>query len=113
MEKLKGRELFEKIAQVTKNKEVKTQTEKVVKLMEEAGEFAAGFLQSRNLKGRGNKTDKDVRDNLLEEACDCVIILKSILTAEGFSYDEYLHKMSEKLSKWEDTAAKIAKNKKD
>jgi hypothetical protein len=112
-EKLKGREVFERIVKVTKEKEVKTQSEKMVKLMEEMGELSVAHLQKKSLKGKGSKTDKEVHENFLEEACDCVIILQSILAAEGFDYDEYLTKMSEKLSKWEDVAAKIAKMRKE
>lgn len=113
VDKLKGREIFERITKVTKEKEVKTQSEKMVKLMEEIGELSVAHLQKKSLKGKGSKTDKEVHENFLEEACDCVIIIQSILAAEGFEYDAYLAKMSEKLAKWEDVAAKIAKLKKE
>lgn len=105
----KGKNLFEAIKSV---KEHRNTNGKTVKLMEEVGELAAAILQSQGLKGLGSKTPRQVRINLLEESCDCVIIILKILSDNGFNYDDMLNMCETKIEKWKMVSAKIPKWKK-
>lgn len=102
----KGKTLFETIKSV---KEHRNTNGKAVKLMEEVGELAAAILQSQGLKGLGSKTHKQAHTNLLEESCDCIIIILKILSDNGFTYDDMLKMCDTKIEKWKLVSTKIPK----
>ena len=78
----------------------KTLDHKAIKVMEEAGEFAAAYLKHVGSKGT-NKTPAAVFDNLLEEGCDVTIVILSILMRYNVTVDQIAAKMDEKMNKWE------------
>lgn len=102
----KGKNLFDTITSI---KEHRDTNGKAVKLMEEVGELAAAILQSQGLKGLGNKTNKQVYTNLLEESCDCIIIILKIISDNGFTYEDMLNMCDTKIEKWKLVSTKIPK----
>jgi NTP pyrophosphatase (non-canonical NTP hydrolase) len=82
-------------------KEKKTIDERFMKLNEEIGEIAIAILQSRGLK-HTNKSKKEIKENILEEICDSIIVLLSM--AGYFKYTDRQIKIMihKKLDKWEE-----------
>jgi len=83
-------------------KEKKNIMERMVKLQEECGELAVAILQNHGLKG-GKKSQAAIRDNVLEEGVDVIIITLSVLGGYGFSELDFEERMGDKLRKWERT----------
>jgi NTP pyrophosphatase (non-canonical NTP hydrolase) len=82
------------------HRELKTLDQRFMKLGEEVGELAVGILQSQGLKGT-NKSKQKIRDNILEEICDCLNALYSIASFHGFTENKIIKKMHKKLDKLE------------
>jgi NTP pyrophosphatase (non-canonical NTP hydrolase) len=80
--------------------EPKTLMERMVKLGEEHGELAAALLQRNGLKGAKGKTPSEVEENILEEACDMIIILATILSEYDFVSKDISRMIDIKLEKW-------------
>ena len=78
----------------------KTLDRKIIKLQEEAGEFAAAYLMSVGSKGT-KKTSEQITDNLLEEGCDVMLVVLSILMRSGFDMNDVIAKFQKKMDKWE------------
>lgn len=73
---------------------------RMLKFGEEVGEFYAASLIYDGGKGsRLGKAGK--RRHLLEEGCDVLIVLLSILFLHGFKISEISKMMNEKMDKWE------------
>jgi len=81
-------------------KEKKTIDERFMKLNEEIGEIAIAILQSRGLK-HTNKSKKEIKENILEEICDSVIVLFSMASAYKFTECQIKKMINKKLDKWE------------
>ena len=80
------KELFSQIKKVSKL-EPNSVEEQIVKLTEEFGEFSVAHQRMKGRKKSKNGPDYD-RKNLLEEGCDMMQILMSILAKEGFKYED-------------------------
>lgn len=78
----------------------KTLDKKAIKLLEESGEFAAAYLMHVGSKGT-KKSAEAVRDNLLEEGIDIMLVISSILMRFDFSIDEIAEMFEKKMDKWE------------
>ena len=83
---------------------------KLIKLQEEAGEFAAAYLMHIGSKGT-NKTKEEVKDNLLEEGCDVCLVALSIVMRHGFTVEEISEKLHLKMDKWDKQVAAYKKKK--
>lgn len=83
---------------------------KLIKILEEAGEFAAAYLMHIGSKGT-NKTKEEVKDNLLEEGCDVCLVALSIVMRHGFTIEEIAEKLQTKMDKWEKQVASYKKTK--
>jgi NTP pyrophosphatase (non-canonical NTP hydrolase) len=81
-------------------RETKTFDERFIKLSEEIGEIAVAILQSRNLKGT-TKTKSEIKENILEEICDSIIILLSLASYHKFTENQINEMVAKKLKKWE------------
>lgn len=81
-------------------KERKPIMARVVKLAEEHGELAAAILREEGWKGMGKYTKETNHDNVLEEGCDVMIIVLSLLAKYKFTEDEIDEMMQKKLDKW-------------
>lgn len=80
---------------------------RTLKLNEEVGELAAAVLAYTGYKVT-DFTDDQIEDNILEEGCDILIVLLSILTSRGFTLQQIKQKANLKLDKWK---AKMHKQK--
>lgn len=88
-----------KVFKVSK-KERKNLTLQMVKLGEEHGELAAAVLMHLGQKGT-RMSKAEVTENVLEEACDCLLMVLSILSKAGFNTKEINDMTLKKLKKWE------------
>jgi len=80
-------------------KEPKTLDERFIKLNEEVGEIAVAILNFRGLKNT-TQTKKEIKENILEEICDSLIVLISMASSHKFTENQ-IHKMiDKKLDKW-------------
>jgi NTP pyrophosphatase (non-canonical NTP hydrolase) len=82
-------------------KERKSLTLQLVKLAEEHGELAAAVLMHLGQKGT-RMSKAEVKENVLEEACDCLLIVLSILNKAGFNEKQINEMLIKKLKKWQD-----------
>lgn len=73
--------------------------EHLIKLQEESGELAVAYLMSKNKKGH-SKTKKEIEDNFLEEACDCILVLLSLLGKAKYSKKEAVEMLYKKREKY-------------
>lgn len=70
-----------------------------IKLGEECGELSAAVLMNAGLKG--TKMNKNaIRNNVLEECCDVVLVSVSMMRKGGYSMDEIRAMIDKKLNKW-------------
>ena len=76
--------------------DVKTQ---FIKLQEEVGELSAEALKQIGFKSHDTTLDK-IRDNILLEAVDCLIMSLDILSQQGFSKKEIIDKANSQIEKW-------------
>lgn len=81
-------------------KERKSLPNQVIKLAEEHGELAAALLMSMGQKGT-TMSKEEVRENVLEEACDVVLMALSIMKKAKFTEKEIDEMLIRKLKKWE------------
>lgn len=91
--------IHQKILDASK-KEPKPIMARMAKLQEECGELAVAVLKKEGWKGLGKDTKKTNHDNILEEGCDVMIIVMSILAKYRFSQEEIDEKLQQKLDKW-------------
>ncbi len=81
-------------------KEPKPIIARMVKLQEECGELAAAILKKEGWKGLGKDTPDTNHDNILEEGCDIMIIVMSIIAKYKFTEKQMEEKLQKKLDKW-------------
>ena len=73
--------------------------EKTVKLCEEAGEFSAEILRYLGQKEH-NGSQEELMDHLLEEGCDIIVTALALFARLGFSEEEIIQKMEDKINVW-------------
>lgn len=73
---------------------------RIAKLQEECGELAVAILKKEGWKGMGKDDKESNHDNILEEGCDVMIIVMSILAKYRFTQEEIDVKLEQKLDKW-------------
>lgn len=71
----------------------------IIKLQEEVGELAVAYLMSINKKGH-TKTKEEVRTNFLEESCDCILIILSLIGRAKFSKKKTIAMLNQKFQKF-------------
>ena len=77
-------------------------SKRFVKLQEEVGEFAASYLEEDGFKiGKTKKTPEELRNHILEEGVDAIIMVLDILANKGFTIEEIESKLGIKLDVWE------------
>ena len=81
------------------SKERKTLLEQAVKLQEEVGELSAAILVRMKLKG-STKTTEEAADHVLEESCDCMLMIMSIMKKNDFTIEQIEDMLAKKLVKW-------------
>jgi NTP pyrophosphatase (non-canonical NTP hydrolase) len=81
-------------------KEPKPIIARMVKLQEECGELAVAVLKKEGWKGLGKDTKDTNHDNILEEGCDVMIIVMSVLAKYKFTEEQINDKLQAKLNKW-------------
>jgi NTP pyrophosphatase (non-canonical NTP hydrolase) len=104
---------IQKIISEYSKKEPKTIEQQLIKLQEEHGELSVAILQRFGLKSPKGKSIKEIEENILEEACDMVIMLMSIIAHFNFDNDAVDDMIKAKLSKWEGNLGNIDKWKKE
>lgn len=73
--------------------------ERVCKLQEEVGELSAETLKLIGFKN-SSLSDKEIKQNILLEAVDCLIMSMDILSTQGYSKDEIIKIADSQISKW-------------
>ena len=73
---------------------------RMVKLQEECGELAVSVLKKEGWKGMGKDNEDTNHENILEEGCDVMIIVMSILAKYKFTEEQIDEKLQQKLDKW-------------
>jgi len=81
-------------------KEPKPIMARMVKLQEECGELAVAVLKKEGWKGMGKDNADTNHENILEEGCDVMIIIMSILAKYKFTEARMNEKLQQKLDKW-------------
>jgi NTP pyrophosphatase (non-canonical NTP hydrolase) len=81
-------------------KEPKPIMARMVKLQEECGELAVAVLKKEAWKGLGKDTPTSNHENILEEGCDVMIIVMSVLAKYKFTEEQIEDKLQQKLDKW-------------
>jgi NTP pyrophosphatase (non-canonical NTP hydrolase) len=89
-------------------KEPKPIMARMVKLQEECGELAVAVLKKEGWKGMGKDNPESNHENILEEGCDVMIIVMSVLAKYKFTEEQIEEKLQQKLDKW----MKLINNKK-
>lgn len=82
-------------------KEPKTPMEVMVKMQEECGELAAEMLRYIGRKGANGDTKKILKGKILEEGCDVMITVVSILEKFGFKEKDIAQMIKLKCNKWQ------------
>lgn len=82
--------IFKRILSISKN-DTKSALEKCVKIQEEVGELSAEVLKLRGKKGAKGLNKSQIKENLLEECCDVIIITYSLMHKLKFN-KERIHK---------------------
>lgn len=99
MEKMNN--LWEKILRLSEQ-ENGDLAKRFVKLTEEVGEFSAAFLEEDGFKiQKTSKTKEELREHVLEEGVDTIIMVLDIFANKGFSSEEITNMMEKKLISWE------------
>lgn len=73
--------------------------ERGLKLSEESGELSAEILKSVGFKYHKNTPD-EIRQGILLESVDCLIMVFDILNCGGYSREEILEMAESQLAKW-------------
>jgi len=81
-------------------KEPKPIMARMVKLQEECGELAVSVLKKEGWKGMGKDNKDTNHENILEEGCDVMIIVMSVLAKYKFTEEQIDEKLQQKLDKW-------------
>jgi NTP pyrophosphatase (non-canonical NTP hydrolase) len=81
-------------------REPKSAMEVMVKLQEECGELAAEMLKYIGKKGAKGLTKRQVRLHILEEGCDTIITVISVLEKFGFKEEDLSKMIVKKCKKW-------------
>jgi NTP pyrophosphatase (non-canonical NTP hydrolase) len=76
---------------------------RMVKLQEECGELAVAVLKKEGWKGMGKDNPESNHENILEEGCDVMIIVMSVLAKYKFTEGQIEEKLQQKLDKWMQT----------
>lgn len=71
----------------------------LIKLQEEVGELAVAYLMSINKKGH-RKSKHAIKENFIEEACDCIIIILSLIGRAKYSRKKTIEMLNKKLEKF-------------
>lgn len=87
-------------------KETKSAMEVMVKLQEETGELAAEMLKYIGKKGSKGLNKKQIRMNILEEGCDTIITVVSVLEKFGFNDKDLSKMIIQKCQKWAENVKK-------
>lgn len=87
-------------------KETKTAMEVMVKVGEEYGELSAEMLKYIGKKGSKGLTKKQIKMNILEEGCDTIITLVSVLEKFGFNEKDISKMIIQKCAKWAENVKK-------
>jgi NTP pyrophosphatase (non-canonical NTP hydrolase) len=87
----------------TSKKEPKPIMARMVKLQEECGELAVAVLKKEGWKGMGKDNPESNHENILEEGCDVMIIVMSVLAKYKFTEEQIEEKLQQKLDKWMQT----------
>ena len=74
-------------------------TKKGLKLAEETGELSAEILKLVDYKHHTD-TKEEIRQHLLEEAADSLIVIFDILVNQEYSKQEIITSCEEKINKW-------------
>ena len=73
---------------------------RMVKLQEECGELAVAVLKKEGWPGMGKDNEDTNHENILEEGCDVMIIVMSVLAKYKFTEEQIDEKLQQKLDKW-------------
>jgi|LauGreDrversion4_2_1035121.scaffolds.fasta_scaffold361593_3 hypothetical protein len=73
--------------------------ERVCKLQEEVGELSAETLKMIGFKS-SNLTKEEIKNNILLESVDCLIMSMDILSTQGYTKDEIIKMADSQISKW-------------
>jgi hypothetical protein len=73
--------------------------ERVCKLQEEVGELSAETLKLIGFKN-SNLSEGEIKQNILVEAVDCLIMSMDILSTQGYSKDEIIKIADSQITKW-------------
>ena len=73
--------------------------ERVCKLQEEVGELSAETLKLIGFKN-SSLSEQEIKQNILLEAVDCLIVSMDILSTQGYSKDEIIKIADSQISKW-------------
>jgi NTP pyrophosphatase (non-canonical NTP hydrolase) len=71
----------------------------LIKLQEEVGELAVAYLMSVNKKGH-TRTKAQIRENFIEEACDCILIILSLIGKAKYSRKQTIEMLNKKFNKF-------------
>ena len=74
-------------------------TKKGLKLNEEVGELSAEILKLVDYKYH-NDSKEQIRDNLLQESVDSLIMIFDILTSQNYTKEEVVNVSEQKIEKW-------------
>ncbi len=73
--------------------------ERVCKLQEEVGELSAETLKMIGFKN-SNLSQEEIKQNILLESVDCLIMSMDILSTQGYSKDEIIKMADSQINKW-------------
>ncbi len=73
--------------------------ERVCKLQEEVGELSAETLKMIGFKN-SNLSKEEIKQNILLESVDCLIMSMDILSTQGYSKDEIIKMADSQINKW-------------
>lgn len=91
--------LFNSVQEACQLEKNITLSDKGLKLMEEVGELATEILKSKGSE-HSNLDDNQIRNNLLLESCDVMIMIFSIMYQMGFSKQEIVEMTGSQINKW-------------
>jgi len=74
-------------------------SERVIKLQEEVGELSAEVLKLRGFK-KSDLSKDEIRNNILLETVDCLIMSMDILSHEKFQKKEIIEIADKQIEKW-------------
>ena len=95
------KKIFDRIQNIGQDVDA-TVDRRIVKMVEEFGEFSEAYLQSINFKDPKGQSPAELREHLLEEGCDMLVMVLDILIKSGFTdWDEIKVMCNQKLDKWE------------